>query len=163
MFCATKWALLRRQSQKPDMKKLLLIGRTFSGKTTLCQYLNHEALRYHKTQTIHIVDKRMIDTPGEYLEQRHFRGALSVTSTQADVIGFVQDATESGTMFPPTFGSMFALPTIGIVTKADAVEADAIKRAEEYLRMAGVSRIFVTSSYLGDGFEPLKSYLGYEE
>ncbi len=105
----------------------------------------------------------MIDTPGEYLEQRHFRGALSVTSTQADVIGLVQDATEKGTMFPPSFSSMFALPAIGIVTKADAVDAAAINRAEEYLRMAGVSRIFVTSSYLGEGFEPLKLYLGYGE
>ena len=145
------------------MKRLMLIGRTFSGKTTLCQFLNHEAIRYHKTQTIQIVDKRMIDTPGEYLEQRHFRGALSVTSTQADVIGLVQDAAEKGTMFPPSFSSMFALPVIGIITKTDLADTASIVQAEGYLRMAGVSKIFVTSSYCGEGFEPLKAYLGYDE
>lgn len=145
------------------MKRLLLIGRTFSGKTTLCQFLNHEAIRYHKTQTIQIVDKRMIDTPGEYLEQRHFRGALSVTSTQADVIGLIQDATEKGTMFPPAFSSMFTLPVIGIVTKAEMADAASIEMARSYLRMAGVSKVFVTSSYRGEGFEPLKVFLGYDE
>lgn len=145
------------------MKRMLLIGRTFSGKTTLCQFLNNEALRYHKTQTVHVVDKRMIDTPGEYLEQRRFRGALSVTSTQADVIGLVQDATEQGTMFPPSFSSMFALPAIGIITKSDAADAVAIERAEKHLRMAGVTAIFVTSSYQGEGFGPLKTFLEYDK
>ena len=48
-------------------KRIILIGRSGCGKTTLCQYLNHEAIRYHKTQTIQIINNTMIDTPGEYL------------------------------------------------------------------------------------------------
>ena len=57
-------------------KRIILIGRSGCGKTTLCQYLNHEAIRYHKTQTIQIINNTMIDTPGEYLERTNLRGAL---------------------------------------------------------------------------------------
>ena len=46
-------------------KRPILIGRSSAGKTTLCQCINHQALKYHKTQTIQIVCDRMIDTPGD--------------------------------------------------------------------------------------------------
>ena len=39
-----------------------------------------------------------------------FRGALMVSSVDADVVVLVQDATENGTMFPPSFSSMFSKP-----------------------------------------------------
>ena len=77
-------------------KRIILIGRSTAGKTTLCQRINHEDLAYHKTQTVQIVNQTMIDTPGEYLERRYFRGALMVTATDADFIVLVQDATENG-------------------------------------------------------------------
>ncbi|MCI6174914.1 MAG: EutP/PduV family microcompartment system protein, partial [Clostridiales bacterium] len=57
-------------------KRIILIGRSTAGKTTLCQRLNHEELNYCKTQTVQIINRNMIDTPGEYLERRGFRGAL---------------------------------------------------------------------------------------
>ncbi len=56
----------------------------------------------------------MIDTPGEYLERRYFRGALMVTAADADTIVLVQDATEKGSMFPPAYSSMFAKPCVGL-------------------------------------------------
>lgn len=141
------------------MKRILLVGRTSAGKTTLCQYLNHEVLNYRKTQSIQIFADRMIDTPGEYLEMRQFRGALSVTATQTDVVVFVQDATEDGTMFPPSFTGMFPTPVIGIVTKTDIASEIQAEKAERYLQMAGVRTIYKVSSYLGEGFEPLIRYL----
>lgn len=100
-------------------KRIILIGRSTAGKTTLCQRINHEDLAYHKTQTVQIVNQTMIDTPGEYLERRYFRGALMVTATDADIIVLVQDATENGTMFPPAYNTQFAKPTLGVVTKSD--------------------------------------------
>ena len=50
--------------------KIILIGRSMAGKTTLCQYLTNEELRYKKTQTIQVINKTMVDTPGEYFEHR---------------------------------------------------------------------------------------------
>lgn len=143
-------------------KRIILIGRSTAGKTTLCQYLSHEALRYYKTQTVQVINQTMIDTPGEYLERTCMRGALMVTSTDADLIVLVQDATENGTMFPPAYTSMFAKPAIGIVTKADLASQDQIEDAKRYLKMAGAQQLFVTSSVAGTGFEELTTLLGYE-
>ena len=142
-------------------KRNILIGRSAAGKTTLCQRINHEDLAYHKTQTVQVINQTMIDTPGEYLERRYFRGALMVTATDADVIVFVQDATEDGTMFPPAYNSQFAKPAVGVVTKSDIATPEQVERAKKYLRMAGADRMFVTSSVSGEGVDDLLKFLGY--
>lgn len=104
----------------------------------------------------------MIDTPGEYLERANMRGALMVTSVEADLILLVQDATEQGSMFPPAYTSMFAKPSIGIVTKSDLATSEQIVQAKKYLNMAGVKDIYVTSSVAGHGFADLLPVLGME-
>ncbi len=139
--------------------RIVLMGRSAAGKTTLCQCINHEEIRYHKTQTVSIINQNMIDTPGEYLERRGFRGALMVTATDADTVVLVQDATENGTMFPPAYASMFAKPTVGVVTKKDLATGEQLERAEKYLNMAGARKIFVVSGVTGEGVPELVEYL----
>ncbi len=146
--------------EEERQKKLILIGRSMAGKTTLCQYINHEDLKYHKTQTIQVINGSMIDTPGEYLERTYLRGALTVSAVEADLIVLVQEAHEDGTMFPPGYSSTFAKPCIGIVTKSDLASEEQIGKAKKYLQMAGAGEVFVTSSYQGTGFEELLLYLG---
>lgn len=143
-------------SKEEKKKRIILIGRSTAGKTTLCQRINNEELHYYKTQTVQVVNKNMIDTPGEYLERRGFRGALIVTSADADIILMVQDATEGGTMFPPLFCSMFAgKPCVGIITKADLADEEQIERAKKYLKDAGAGALYVTSAVTGEGVEQL--------
>lgn len=142
-------------------KRIILIGRSAAGKTTLCQRINQEDLIYHKTQTVQVINQTMIDTPGEYLERRYFRGAPMVTATDADVVLLVQDATEEGTMFPPAYNTQFAKPTLGVVTKSDIAAPEQVEHAKRYLRMAGAEKLFVTSSVSGEGVEELLRFLGY--
>ena len=153
------------QSQRHDMqekkKRLILIGKSSAGKTTLCQRIANEDLKYHKTQTVQTFNENMIDTPGEYLERRAYRGALMVTSYDADVIIFVQDATEGGTMFPPSYAATFTKPVVGVVSKCDLVSGNEIDIAEKYLQMAGATEIFCISSVTGEGVEALMKHLGY--
>lgn len=144
-------------------KRIILIGRSMAGKTTLCQYINQEDLKYHKTQTIEIINDNIIDTPGEYLERTHLRGALIVTAADADLIVLVQQADEEGTMFPPEYSSTFAKPCIGVVTKNDLATPEQVEDAKQYLQMAGARDIFVTSSYDGTGFEELIRFFKGEE
>lgn len=147
---------MREQTQTEErQKRIILIGKSTAGKTTLCQRINNEELRYYKTQTVQIINKNMIDTPGEYLERTGYRGALVVTSADADIVLFVQDATEGGTMFPPMFRSMFTKPCVGVVTKADLASEEQISYAKRYLEAAGASAIYVTSAVTGDGVEQL--------
>lgn len=141
-----------------QQKKVILIGRSMAGKTTLCQYINHEDLNYHKTQTVQLLGGNMIDTPGEYLERGYLRGALTVTAVDADIIILVQQANEEGTMFPPGYASTYAKPCIGIVTKSDLGSEKQVENAIKYLKLAGAGEVFVTSSYEGSGFEELMEY-----
>ena len=139
--------------------RMIFIGRSMAGKTTLSQYLHQEDLRYHKTQTVQMLYEDVIDTPGEYLEQAYLRGALSVSAADANLIVLVQAANERGTMFSPGFSSRFPKPCIGVVTKSDLGTPHDVENAKKYLTFAGARKIFVTSSYKGEGFEELVAYL----
>ena len=52
------------------MKKIILIGRSECGKTTLTQALKGEKIHYHKTQYVNRFDV-IIDTPGEYIQTKN--------------------------------------------------------------------------------------------
>lgn len=140
------------------MKKLILIGRSESGKSTLIQALRGENLHYHKTQYVGYGDF-IIDTPGEYAEDKHLGGALAVYSYEADVIGLVLSATEPYSLFPPCIVGLATRPVIGIVTKCDHTFADA-PQAERWLRLAGCETVFFTSSYDRKGIDEVLAYLG---
>ncbi|MEG0354664.1 MAG: EutP/PduV family microcompartment system protein, partial [Lachnospiraceae bacterium] len=59
------------------MKKIILIGRSECGKTTLTQALKGERIEYHKTQYVNYFDV-IIDTPGEYVQTQGLGSALAV-------------------------------------------------------------------------------------
>ncbi|MED4354965.1 EutP/PduV family microcompartment system protein [Schinkia azotoformans] len=141
------------------MKKIILIGKTSCGKTTLCQKFHGEAIEYQKTQAVNVFEDA-IDTPGEYIENRFYYKALIVTAADADVIGLVLDCTEEDSYFPPAFAEIFPKRTIGIVTKSDlAKSTEDLVHAEESLRNAGAEEIFVTSVITGEGIAELRNYL----
>lgn len=141
------------------MKKLILIGRTGCGKTTLTQVLHDENIDYKKTQAIEY-SKNIIDTPGEYIENRALYRALIVSSADCDVIALLQDCTEEGSIFPPNFASIFAKPVIGIITKTDLCnDEESYKKAENYLIIAGVNNVIKISSFNKKGINEIKDIL----
>lgn len=144
------------------MKKIMFIGTTGSGKTTLTQALNNEKIEYKKTQAVDF-NSYIIDTPGEYIDSRVYYNALIVTSSDADVIALIQDCSRELSVFPPAFGSIFSKPVIGICTKTDLCSSkEDLNRAEEFLREAGAEGIFMVSSINNDGLEKLKKYLEWK-
>lgn len=138
------------------MKKIILIGKTENGKTTLRQKLNQQAVMYQKTQSMEY-ENSILDTPGEYMENRRFYNALITGSVDCDVIGLVQAANETYLTFPPGFGSMFNKPIIGIITKVDLVKE--ITETEKHLRQAGAERIFLFSAVTDEGLKEIQAYL----
>ncbi len=139
------------------MKKMMLVGRSECGKTTLRQALKGDTLHYHKTQYINHFDV-IIDTPGEYAENGTLGRALALYSYEADVVALLMNATEPYSLFPPCVTAVSCRPVIGIVTQIDACEAD-VARAENWLRLAGCKDIFHVSSYTGEGIWQLLEYL----
>lgn len=139
------------------MKKLILMGRSESGKTTLSQVLNGENINYDKTQYIKF-DNCLIDTPGEYAQTQHLGRALALYSYEADIVGLLLSATESYSLFPPCITSMVNREVIGIVTKCEQQDANP-DRAENWLRISGCKKIFKVDSVTGFGINDLITYL----
>ena len=139
------------------MKKIILIGRSESGKTTLIQALKGEKIKYHKTQYVNHFDV-IIDTPGEYIESKIFGGALAMYTFESRVVGLLLSATEPYSLYSPCITPLANRDVIGIVTKIDHKDANP-KRAEEWLRLAGCKKVFHVSSYTGEGIWQIIDYL----
>ena len=139
-------------------KKIMLIGSSTCGKTTLCQRLNGLEIKYHKTQTIGVINNT-IDTPGEYLENRQLYKGIIVTAADSDMILFLQDATDERFRFSPGQAAFFSVPVIGVVSKIDIAEKQQIDDATELLELAGCEKIFFTSAVTGEGTRELLDYL----
>ena len=141
-------------------KKLMLIGRSEAGKTTLTQALLSRPIKYEKTQSVNIRDM-IIDTPGEYMQTKNFGTALAIYSYEADVIGLLLSADEQFSLYSPNITCMTTKDVIGIITKADVKNAN-VKRAEKWLKLAGCRHIFTVNSLNNNGIDEIKKYLGWD-
>lgn len=140
------------------MKNIIFMGKTGSGKTTLCQKLDQLELKYKKTQSIEVYNNA-IDTPGEYMENRMLYHALITTSADAKIIALVYDPTQEENYIAPGFASIFCKDVIGIITKINKASEDEINIAYERLTLAGASRIFKIDTVDNIGLEELFEYL----
>lgn len=147
-------------SDEKKRKKMILIGRSTAGKTTMAQRITARKIAYEKTQALGVFDDFIFDTPGEYLEVRGYRNALTVTSAEADVIVFVKSSKEPTSLFPPAYSSLFlGKPVVGVVTKIDIASPKEIDESVESLKLAGAGRIFKVSSYTGEGIDEFIDFL----
>jgi ethanolamine utilization protein EutP len=142
------------------MRKIMFVGRSEAGKTTLKQALKGETITYHKTQYVNHFDI-IIDTPGEYAETKNLAGALAVYGCEADVVGLLMNATEPFSLYPPNVTANSNREVIGVITKIDHPLAD-VAQAEEWLRLAGCQKIFPVCSLTGEGISDILDYLAEE-
>ncbi len=134
-------------------RRIILMGRSRCGKTTLIRRMHDLDMEYHKTQAVEIYSDA-IDTPGEFIDTPFFRRAAITTACDAQIVGFVHDCGSDLCRLPQMFSLTFAKPVIGIITKADTPETDT-SVAENFLRNAGARRIVVTSALTGRGIKEL--------
>lgn len=144
------------------MKKTMLIGRTGCGKTTLTQKLMNEEVKYKKTQSVTYKNK-IIDTPGEYVENKMYYKSLLVLSADAKLIVLVQSSIDGATLFPPKFSTMFPRKeVIGVITKIDLENAN-IERSRKFLEEAGVTEVFTIGLDDSEGLEEIRKRLVADE
>ena len=139
------------------MRKLILMGRSEAGKTTLTQALRGEEIHYYKTQDIHYYDS-VIDTPGEYAQSHRLGKALALYTYEADVVGILVAANEPYSLFPPNVTCQANRECIGIVTKIDLPNAN-VPLADRWLEIAGCRKIFHVNSLRGVGVADILDYL----
>ncbi len=139
------------------MRKLILMGRSEAGKTTLTQALRGEEIHYYKTQYVNHFES-VIDTPGEYAQSHRLGKALALYTYEADVVGILVSATEPYSIFPPNVTCQANRECIGIVTKIDLPNAN-IPMADRWLEIAGCKTIFHVNSLEGVGVPEILEYL----
>ena len=139
------------------MRKIIFMGRSGAGKTTLTQKIRNLPLEYNKTQYINFHDID-IDTPGEYAENHSLGAALALYSYEADVVGLLISATDDYSLFPPNITCLVNRDVIGIVTHINAKGATP-ERAEKWLRLSGCKKVFFVDSKEGIGIDELLEYL----
>ncbi len=137
------------------MKKLILMGRSGAGKTTLSQALRGEKTHYQKTQYISYGDF-LIDTPGEYAENHDLGAALCLYAYEADVVALLIAADDEYSLFPPNITCMVNREVIGIVTKKNKGNPD---RAANWLRLSGCKTVFLVDSKTGEGINQVLEHL----
>lgn len=139
------------------MRKIIFMGRTGCGKTTLTQKMQNLPMDYYKTQYINYHDV-IIDTPGEYAETKGLGAALALYSYEADVVGLLISATDDYSLFPPNVTCLVNREVVGIVTQIDRPDANP-ERAERWLRNSGCNKIFHISAKKDLGIKELIEYL----
>ena len=137
------------------MRKLLLIGRSGAGKTTLVQALKGQSIEYCKTQCVDYEDW-IIDTPGEYAENAGLGCALALYSYEADVVGLLLAADEPYSLYPPNITCMVNREIIGIIPKSDLCDT---LNARRWLELSGCTEIFEINSLSGDGVQKIIDFL----
>lgn len=137
------------------MKKMILIGKSGSGKTTLLQRLQDVDMACRKTQSVE-VHGNIIDTPGEYMENKRLFRALIVTCVDAAVTLLLQDATDADSTFFAGMDAILAMPILGVITKTDLADAGDVERARSFLELAGAASIVAVSAIENEGIEELR-------
>ena len=139
------------------MKRIILMGRTGSGKTTLSQVLQGYPVKGRKTQGV-VYNNIVIDTPGEYAEGKYLSRALALYSYEAQIVGLLCGADEPFSLFSPCIAGMVNREVIGIITRVDVPNA-CPERAEHWLRLAGCKKVFHVNPKSGEGVDKLIEYL----
>lgn len=143
------------------MKRLMLIGPSQCGKTSLTGYCVAKPCAIRKPG--HRLDAGRHRYPGEYLENRCLYSALLTSACEADVIALVLNADAPWSPFSPGFTAPMNRPVIGVITKADLAAPPRLQQVRTWLETAGAGHIFITSALTGDGLDDLFACLNAEE
>lgn len=140
-------------------KRIMVVGPTQAGKSTLVNVLNDAARPLKKTQDV-IYGKNTIDTPGSYIENSSMYKYLIATAQTASHVLLLIDSSRLIDVYPPGFAKTFTCPVIGVITKIDlALGNDDL--CIRQLQHIGVSEPYFRISLKDNtGVEALMNFLG---
>ena len=104
-----------------------------------------------KRSTNTISTSEIMDTPGEYFENKQFYKALIISAVEADVILLLYSVDQEQNTFSPGMNTLFGgKPLIGVITKTDLhADGERLAAIRDILSAAGTSEIVETG--IGDG------------
>lgn len=139
-------------------KRIMVVGPTNCGKTSLVNALNDYDGTLRKTQDI-IYGKNTIDVPGSYIENPWMYKHIIATAQEASHVLILVDQSRCASIYPPGFVKIFRCPVIGVITKID-LRAENENLCYRNLQQTGVPEPYYKISVPnGTGIDSLKEYL----
>lgn len=143
-------------------KRVMVIGPTKCGKTTLVNSLNDYDGPLRRTQDI-IYGKNTIDVPGSYIENTWMYKHLIAVAQDASHVLILVNQSRCDNVYSPGFAKSFRCPVIGVITKIDLMKENE-ELCYKKLKQIGVSEPYYKISVpSGIGIEALKEHLFLRE
>ena len=143
-------------------KRIMVIGPTNCGKTTLVNALNDYNGPLRKTQDI-IYGENTIDVPGSYVENTWMYKHLIAIAQDASHILILVDQSKCVDVYSPGFAKAFRCPVIGVITKVDLM-AENEELCIQQLKKIGISEPYYKISVPSEiGIKTLKEHLFLKE
>jgi ethanolamine utilization protein EutP len=137
-----------------------VIGEVDAGKSALITRLVNPEGNQRKTQAPIYYPGSVIDTPGEYVDNRAWNGPLLSTISSVNTIVYLQPANAKHFSAPP--GLLRVYPNkklIGVISKVDIDDAN-IEHAENLLETNGIKGpYFYTSIHDDNSINKLRTFL----
>lgn len=139
-------------------RRVMIVGPTGCGKTTLANILDGVQRPLRRTQDI-IYGPRTIDTPGAYVENAWMYKYLITASQTASHVLVLVDQSRFADVYAPGFATPFTCPVVGVISKAELC-LDNVERSCALLERIGVEKpYFSIDAHSGTGLRELKEYL----
>lgn len=139
-------------------KRIMVIGPTNCGKTTLVNALNDQEKPIRKTQNL-IYGKNTIDVPGAYLENSWMYKYIISAVQDASHVLILVDQSNCTNVYSPGFAKVFQCPVIGVITKIDLMPENE-HHCIRQLQQIGVAEPYYKISAPNDcGISALKEIL----
>ena len=139
-------------------KRIMVIGPTQCGKSSLINVLNNTDRPLKKTQDV-IYGRNTIDTPGSYIENASMYKYLIATAQGASHVLVLVNQSSRAEVYPPGFAKSFTCPVIGVITKVDLAPENVMFPVQQLRRIGVVEPFFRISLKDNTGVGALKDYL----
>ncbi len=140
-------------------KRVMVIGPTRCGKTTLVNELNDYNGPLKKTQDT-IYGEKTIDVPSSYVAiPWMYKHLIAIAQNSASHILLLIDQSNPVEIYSPGFAKVFSCPVTGVITKCN-VKPENERVCLKQLEKTGVSEpYFKIDIPDGIGIESLKAYI----
>ncbi len=139
-------------------KRIMVIGPSRCGKTTLVNALNNYDGKLRRTQDM-IYGPNTIDVPGSYIENTWMYKHIIAAAQDASHVLILVDQSRCTEVYSHGFAKAFRCPVIGVITKSDLMPENE-ELCLRQLKMIGVTEPYFHISFpTGTGIDALKEYL----
>lgn len=139
-------------------KRVMVIGPSRSGKTTIVNKLNNYNGPLRRIPDL-IYGKNTIDVPSSYIENPWMYKHVIAIAQDASCVLVLVDRSNCDEVYSHGFAKAFRCPVIGVITKCDLAKENEEKCIKQ-LKNIGIKEPYFHISFpLEKGFKELHSYL----